>query len=52
MKEKALEYCDWMIDNLVKAINDEKESKEQIEAWKESGRMWKYIRELVRRDME
>ncbi len=50
MKEKALEYCNWMIENLSKAINEGKESKAQIEAWKESGRMWKYIRELVRKD--
>ena len=51
MKNKALEYCDFMIEGLAKAINENKAEPEWIERWKESGRMWKYMRELVRKDM-
>lgn len=48
MKEKALNYCNWMIGNLKTAVEKEEEP-EQKEKYKESGRMWKYIRNLIER---
>lgn len=47
MKEKALAYCDWMIGNLKEAINKNEAEPEWIERWKESGRMWVYIKNSI-----
>lgn len=47
MKERALSYCDWMIKMLKEAINKGEAEPEQIKAWKDSGRMWKYIRKTI-----
>ena len=51
MKNKALEYCEMQIDILARAITEGKGTEEDRETWKESGRMWKYMRELVRKDI-
>lgn len=47
MKERALSYCDWMIKMLKEAINKGEAEPEQIKEWKDSGRMWKYIRKTI-----
>ena len=52
MKEKALDYCNWMIGNLKDAINKNEAEPEWIEQWKESGRMWLYIRNLIEKHGE
>lgn len=51
LKRNALEYCDMKIDVLARAINEERGTAEDRELWKKSGRMWKYVRELVRKDL-
>ena len=52
MKEKALKHCNWMIDGLKEAVKKNEAEPEWIERWKESGRMWLYIKNLIEKHGE
>lgn len=47
MKEKAIELCNWYINNLAEAVRRGSFDPEQIARWKESGKLWKYIRSKI-----
>ena len=52
IKAKALDYANMMISAMSTAVRKNTEPPEQIERYKEQGRMWLYIRDLVEKDGE
>lgn len=49
IKAKALDYANMMISAMSTAVRKNTEPPEQIERYKEQGRMWVYLRDLVER---
>lgn len=47
MKERAIELCNFFINQLADAVNKNEAEPEWIEMCKESVRLWEYIRKTI-----